>query len=378
MIISVSQAPTQIGLDNAAGRTGEPPDARHLVNVAERANSAAALCHRGVFCHHTVSASGQPAADPLHRIRYRATFELARHLRTRCLALPPYTTAPAAGTVRAEFDGPLGARAGNMEIEVDQAEPTRLRELEVLEARPILPGGLISYELGTFVAFKAAAFAVYEAPHPQYGTFSTSGDQAGINPERFRPGQVVQDASLTTFRRFENHMWLHHRPIVAAWSAIGFTDAASRELVNVSTFTNLIDLASTARTADTPGEVIPSLYAGRGPQTSASGGDRVRCVAGVYAQGANLGASSGEVRLTSSLGSLTISGITSTARWHGVEASGTLSPTTGTVDVSTLLSNADGRDFDKVDLLGRTTTSGAGETLRVWAWFLQIAPDYTP
>ena len=327
-------------MDNLPGRNLRTPVASQVRRWAASLNHVAGEHRRLLFCQHFADDTESSLA-PIVRFRYNEDRQNARRLSWTGLYLPPFTAAPAPGTAVPRIESSAGNQWASAEIVPTISEPADVRALAFGE--DITPTGAYNTRTASTVnAFRLVALACYEnLPFVTMDTAwgeSVAGAAITTNP--------ITTTFLSDLRALEEALWLRHRPVVAAWSARGFAAAQARSVTGTTTLTNLIDLASTARTATTPGEVCPSRYAGRVTATTVA----ARCA--VYAE------------VTAGLGNVSFRAAGSTLSF--TVAGGPAWTEGGSVNLDTTV------EYDKVDIMA--APDNAANTVRVWAWMIQVDP----
>lgn len=340
------------------GQNERPPYARFVIACAEGQARIAATHHRTLFCQHNLNSS-PGVQTPLHRYRYEESWGNSKYLKYGVLALPPFAAAPGAGAVPS-LSSSIGGSVGMWEINAAAAEPDDLRYKSFTESHAGPALAYVARSVNTTAGPGATAFrptAVAIEDRPMLSSFgpTDTGDGCCVNPQRFRTGSAVIDAPLEAYRAAEHEEWHNHRPIVAAWSADDFALPGSSVqvtggVVPVCLMENPPTTVAGGIGAGTRGEICPTENAGR-PEMAVPA---VNAQVAVYA---DVTAGNAQVDFVSSLNTVTVGPFAAGApAWYA--ANGLL------LDTSI--------EYDRVVILG--APDNALNTLRAWAWMIQIDP----
>lgn len=349
------------GIAGSGSHNGDPPRALTLRRVADGANHIA-IQGRVLFSQ-SIALADSPSANGttnLFRYRYFQRNNNGKRLRYAIWRVPkdqalndnsavlndvdegpPTTTV--LETIRSRFPladitYPSSARTPNAIVTVAPSGAENSRRIDVVDG------------------YRLVAITVFETEDDGW-PLQLTGTDHHADPSDFMPGLPITSARLVDLRETQEEIFQRIRDVYN-YCAHGFTSSDGYSLTDVTTFTNFLD-ATTARTANTGGIPVSALLGAKGFGTT------VNAHCAVYAERTGAGGSTGEVRFVSSVNSATVAGI-GAAGWYTVG---------NTLQIDTRAVNADGRDWDKVDVQGRVTTAvGGPNTVRVWAWHVEIEP----
>lgn len=341
------------GVGGRGFRNGDPPRALTLRQIVQAMNHAA-VTPRVLFSM-AIPASNSPSANGITEL-FRYRYYQRNNNGKRLVHLVCDLFKDSAGAL-ANDNAVLRDSASDLithrTMQDNPAEWASARN--VSGALTIAPGGAESSRVINVVnGFRLLSAVVYEVPAQDW-PIELSGTDHHVDPGEFVTTVPITSSRLASVRTTQQDMWERQRDVYNYCSH--GTTAADGWTATTTTFTNLID-GTTARTASTGGIPISALSGALGLGTS------VNAHCAVYAERTGGAGSTGEVRFTSSLNSVDIAGIGG-ANWYP-SASNTL-------QIDTRAVNGDGRDWEKVDVLGRISAAD-GATLRVWAWHVEIEP----
>lgn len=296
---------------------------------------------------------GTTATDPLVRFRYNHIWahDVVRESRVIAMKLAAHP----GGNPR--FRGNNSTReVEHMELSASAPnEDAQTYEVQLIE-NTTAGAAYAERQCGTVDGFNLLSIAI-QTHYSGYGYADTARDSVR-DPDQFRGGDRIKTAQHSALATAVREGWREHKKPLAAWSSDGFALAKATS-VSGTTFTNLIDGSSLARTASTPGLFCRAKNSGFGTRGYAM----VRGM--VYANcttagGADPGADTGQVKFTSSLASVIITGIPFTAAWYAMGTAG--------------LSLDSTLEVDKVDVFGKST--GVNTRVNVWAWIIHDEVDF--
>ena len=346
------------GQDQDGTRNGDPPRATMLRRVAALQNHCAAQGR--TLMSLSIEMANSPSANGVDQSMFRYRFDEAnlngKRLRYVALMLPKDATLDQLDPVISD-NGTTVVTGGGEETLADIANPDDI--IEVTGELTLAPSDAeTDHHIEVDSGMRLIGLCIVESPGDWPITFT--GTDHHVDPGGFRTGaRIVSPAAaphgLVDIRETQEECFHRQRDLVNyCRPQPGNISLAMSE--TAAAFTNLLDSTSVARTTDTIGIPMSSLYGGYGTNTV------VEAHVAVYAS--YTGGGSGEVRFESSQGSTDATAIAG-AGWYTGAAKIDL-------DTRPAASSTDGRNWDKVDVSGRVVGGG---TLYVWSIHIEIDPD---
>ncbi|MDP3766427.1 MAG: hypothetical protein Q8S13_00285, partial [Dehalococcoidia bacterium] len=318
-------------------RNGDPPRALPFSTMVDRLNHCAAAQGRVLFSQ-AVRLADSPSANGLTDLfvfRYFNRNTNGKVLRYFALAAPKDSALNT--NVAVLRDGATDITSHDN----FNATPAVPSEIILLTGTlsPAISGAETDRVIRVLDGFRLVALTIVEAP-AAVPPYSLSGSDIFVDTTDLSPSLPITTTRHASLRSNTELVWTRIREMWN-YSNPGVT-TGTPFTATTATFTNLID-GTTARTTSTAGIPASVLNGGRGFGTT------VQAHVAVYATATVVSGGSGEVRFTSSQGSVDITGITAVG-WY----------TTGSkisLDTRVAASSTDGRDWDKVDVLGRVSVA---------------------
>ena len=354
--LSVDHAPRSLispslqwsGFDDTGVLTNKSPQGRWISLVGEKANHVIGQ-GRMLWCQSIPDAeSPTVTTDPIWRTFFPERNPHGTERVWVALLLP--RPLPGGAATRPTFGrspgGPVQTAGGYKSTAV--ASPADLSVATMVE--PVIVGGRFrELDIAVKNGFRLVGLTIYERSRTDR---ALSGDLDVFDPSSVRGGAPIRDKPLRKIRRGLEQSW-HNLRNVTSGSVVGNATTAR---ITGTTLTNIFDRTSTARTASTPGVLIDEGYGGMPHK------DHVEATVAVCAS-ITAGAA-GQVQFVSSLGTVTISGVTTERKRYRTLTTLSLETFPGTRGANAAT--------EKVDILAAAGTGG--ESIDVVSWAICTDP----
>jgi hypothetical protein len=356
--MSVEHAPRSLvspslqwsGFDDTGVLTNKSPQGRWISLVGEKANHVIGQ-GRMLWCQSLPDAeSPTVTTDPIWRTFFPERNPHGTERVWIALLLPRPLPGGAATnpTFGRSPGGPFQTAGGYKSTAV--ASPGDLSVATLVE--PVLVGGRFrELDIAVKNGFRLVGLTIYERSRTDR---ALNGDLDVFDPSSVRGGAPIRDRPLRKIRRGLEQSW-HNLRNVTSGSVVG--NATTTRIIG-TTPTNIFDRTSTARTASTPGVLIDELNGSLARPSANYVEASVEVCASITA------GATGQVQFVSSLGSVTITGVTTTRQVYR-----TLTKLSLDTDIS---GRGEGAATEKVDILAAAGTGG--ESIDVVAWAICTDP----
>jgi hypothetical protein len=336
------------GFDDTGIQTNKAPQGRWISLVGDKANHVIGQ-GRMLFCQAIADAdSPTVTTDPIWRTIFpeRNPHGTERVWVALLLPRPPPGGAATQPTFGRSPGGPVQSAGGYKATAI--ASPGDLTVATMVE--PVIVGGRMrELDIAVKNGLRLVGLTIYERSRVDR---ALNGDLDVFDPASVRGGAPIRDRPLRRIRRGLEQAW-HNLRNVTSGSVVGNATTAR---ITSTTLTNIFDRTSTARTASTPGVLIDEV---KGAVLPAGSVEATVAVCASITAGAT-----GQVQFISSLGSVTISGVTTARQWYR---------TTTKLNLTTIAVRGTDAASEKVDILAAAGTGG--ESIDVVAWGISTDPN---